>query len=117
MARDAERWGAIASRSALRVCANISLFARDDLPPDAISVLRVILISAVRGSGRTAEVDWLESAALSANSAALSAASADSENVEITAFATAAWPDRSVPEAVLKNHEAFLAFMNSDRTT
>lgn len=49
---------AIASRAALRVCANISLIGADHLPSVTLPVLRAILTSAVRGSGRLVDVDW-----------------------------------------------------------
>ena len=66
---------AIASRAALRVCANICLIEPEELPPLALAAFRATLTSAVRGAGRTADVKWLRSAARSA----LSAATTDAE--------------------------------------
>jgi hypothetical protein len=72
--QNAEVRCAIASRAALRVCANIHEISDAELPPVAISVLRCILTSSVRSLGRTDDMAWLETAARSAAlSAALSA--------------------------------------------
>ena len=65
----AEVRSAIASRAALRVCANISRAEPDKLPPLALAVFRATLTSTVRGLGRTADVEWLRYASASAAAA------------------------------------------------
>ena len=79
----AERWfktqnaevrSAMTSRAALRVLANVSRAEAKHVQPLAITLLRCTLTSAVRGSGRTADVEWWDNAARSAaDSAARSA--------------------------------------------
>ncbi|MEP1964440.1 hypothetical protein [Tateyamaria sp.] len=69
----------MASRAALRVTANLGLYWGEDRDTLVLTAIRCTLTSAVRGLGRTADVDWLDEAALSAarsaaRSAALSAA-------------------------------------------
>ena len=66
---------AMSCRAALRVSANICHIEIKLFNGLALAVFRATLTSAVRGLGRTADVEWLDSAALSAALSADSAAS------------------------------------------
>lgn len=57
---------AISSRAALRFCANLKELDDGSFPRVAITSFRAVLTSAVRGLGRTADLDWLKGSALSA---------------------------------------------------
>ena len=111
----------ISSRAALRVLANISLFEPEFFEGLALVSFRAVLISAVRGSGRTAD---MEAAARSADSAALSALSADSaDSAALSALSMdaqqvpngsrlgALWPAADIPPAIKDNHQAFLRML------
>ena len=89
--QSAEVRSAIASRAALRVCANISRVEPEKLPPLALAVFRATLTSAVRGSARTADVEWLRSAAYTAaRFAAYTADRSTSYNAALSATDSAA---------------------------
>jgi len=53
----------ITSRMALRVLANVGRLNGDDRTPVALACLRATLASAVRGLGRTTDLDRLKEAA------------------------------------------------------
>ncbi|MEP4246865.1 hypothetical protein [Tateyamaria sp.] len=57
----------MASRAALRVGANLGLYEGKYADTLVLTALRCTLTSAVRGLGRTADVEWLEQAARSAD--------------------------------------------------
>ncbi len=120
---------AMTSRAALRVFANFraNLAGKpDDLD---MGLLRAMLTSAGRGSGRPTDVDWDTAAtnsatnsatsALSATNSALSATNSaiysaadsatdwDSKHLD-TFFGVQLWPEANVPQAIAKNHNTAL---------
>ena len=98
--QSAEVRSAIASRAALRVCANISRVEPEKLPPLALAVFRATLTSAVRGSARTADVEWLRSAAYTAaRFAAYTADRSTSYNAALSATDSAAHSALSAAES------------------
>ncbi len=95
---------AMTSRGALRVVANVRLSVEEYTGSLALTALRAILTSAGRGLGRPADVQELDSAALSAASAAFSAArSADSaaDSAALSAFSAARSADSAADSAAL----------------
>jgi hypothetical protein len=61
---------ALASRAALRVCANLCIEDEPNFPLLALPYFRAMLTSTVRGLGRTSDADWLRSASVLAHTAA-----------------------------------------------
>lgn len=124
---------AIACRAALRVSANICRIEGGDFPTIALPVFRATLTSAVRGSGRVRDVDWLRSAAstvafstayTAASSAAYSAAysvafvassaSSAAHSVVSSASSAAAYSKASVAASSAAYSAASLDSANAD---
>ena len=78
---------AISSRAALRVCANLDELDDRWFSPVGLASFRALLISAVRGLGRTADVHWLkEVASRSAAATARTARPAAGESAAVSAI-------------------------------
>lgn len=132
------------SRATLRVLANVGRIEAEHTQRLFKTTLRRTLTSAVRGSGRTADLDWWEvaahyadrsanSAAQSTYSSALYAASAvdptalstaisaafsatswDKENLASDLNHHAVWSGVDVPKSNQKAHEDFLVYLAGD---
>jgi hypothetical protein len=110
----------VASRAALRVLANISLIEPGAFEELALVSFRTVLISAVRGIGRTADMEAAaatfsaDSVFRSATFSAHSAVSMDAQQVQDALRLGALWQASDVPSAIAENHKVFLGLLGQD---
>jgi len=67
---------ALTARAALRSCPNLNMLGQSRFPSLALPLFRVILLYALRGSGKVTHSDWLDAKVLTAQSVAATVADA-----------------------------------------